>query len=155
MRIGFSNSVRLEQEVDDLHEGVGTGTLLLNLAMRLPVNLTAASVNIDLIEGQEGRALPDVTNNPEEDDDGEGKAGLEETLGVVGLATVQRGEDGHVHLGNEYQYGHTETNPGSSNTESSLERDLVKSVALSLPGSAETDVGKADRAPSEKSGKTG
>ena len=47
-----------------------------------------------------------------------------------------------------------QTEPGSVNATSSLERNLVDGMTVISPGPAEADVTKADRAPSEQSGKT-
>lgn len=122
--------------------------------MQLPVDLTATSVDIDLVERQELRTLPDVADHPEEDDDGEGEAGLEEALSRVALATVVGRVDGDVDLRDEDDDGHEEADPGTVDTENVLERDLVEGVTLALPGSAEADVGKADGTPGEEGGKT-
>jgi hypothetical protein len=139
--------------VYNLHEGVGLSTLLHKKAVRFPVDHAATSVDIDLVEPEESRTLPDVATDPEENNNREGKAADEETLNSA-RPRLTRGVDARVDLGNEDQNRHDQTNPRTSNTERSLERDLIKSVALTLPGHTETNVAGADRSPGEESSKT-
>jgi hypothetical protein len=60
-----------------------------------------------------------------------------------------------TYLSNKDQDDDEETEPRSVDTTSSLEWDLVDGVAVVSPSLAETDVGKADGAPSEEGSKTG
>ena len=49
----------------------------------IPVELTTAGVDVHLVCSEPTGALPEVADDPEEDDDGEGEVGLEEALGVT------------------------------------------------------------------------
>lgn len=60
-----------------------------------------------------------------------------------------------TYLGDKGKDIEEKTEPASPDTADSLERNLVKGVSVVLPGLAETNVRKADGAPSEKGGKTG
>jgi hypothetical protein len=62
---------------------------------------------------------------------------------------------GRAYLGNEDDDDDGETEPRTGDTTSSLEWDLVKSVAVVSPRLTETDVGQADGSPGEEGGKTG
>jgi len=143
----------LEQLVDNLHENAGVGTLLLHLAVQLPVNLATTRIQVNLVNGEEGRPLPDIANDPESNDNRESQARLEETLSIVELATIgttANRPDGHVHLGDKDEDRKNETNVRAGNTSRRLEGDLVERAALALPGHAETNVGQADGTPGEK-----
>lgn len=59
--------------------------------------LTAASVEVDLVESDPALALPDVSNNPEEEHDREGEIGLEKPFGIVEIAGEGR-SDGNEKL---------------------------------------------------------
>lgn len=83
----------------------GPGGLALPLLLEVrPVNLTATSVNVDLGELEPGLALPEVATNVENNDDEEGKVGLEEGNDVEGL-------DGDVELEDEDDDDDDETDP--------------------------------------------
>lgn len=66
-----------------------------------------------------------------------------------------QGENGHPYLSNEDNEDEDKANPGSADAKGGMERDLVESAAVELPGRSEADVGQADGAPGEESGKTG
>lgn len=63
----------------------------------VPVQLATAGVDVNLVQAQPPRPLPDEAEDPEGDDDREGKVGLEEALGVVD-ARLARGSDGGEEL---------------------------------------------------------
>ena len=105
----------------------------------IPVMLTETSVKIDLVNGEPLRSLPEVTDDPEDENDRDGKAGHEEVLGVT--VTVLEGRaDGDVELGSENDEAEEETQQGSGDTTGGAEGDLLESTALTLPGRAETDM---------------
>lgn len=56
------------------------GTVSIDL---IPRQLTASRVDVDLLRLEPTLALPQVADDPEQDDDGEGKHGAEEALGVA------------------------------------------------------------------------
>jgi len=60
-----------------------------------------------------------------------------------------------TYSGGQDKNAEDETDPCTSDTEDSLERNLVKGVSLKSPSLAETNVSKADGAPGEESSKTG
>ena len=62
----------------------------------VPVVLTTAGVNIDVVNRQPLAALPDEAADPEDDDNGEGEVLNEEALDVV--ETAADGADGYVEL---------------------------------------------------------
>lgn len=62
----------------------------------VPVQLAAASVDIDLVRAQPAGALPQEAADPEGNDDGEGKVRLEEALDIVESTTD--GADGDEKL---------------------------------------------------------
>lgn len=118
----------------------------------VPVELTAARVDIHLGSSEPTGALPEETDDPEEDDDEEGEVSVEELLDGLGGGVL--GNDGGVELSDENDDNDNETKPRAVDTTSSLERNLVKGVAVVSPGLAETNVGQADGSPGEESGKT-
>lgn len=63
-----------------------------------PVDHAAAGVNVDLSEGEPAFAFPEIPTGPEEEDDGEGEVGFEESLGVVDFDFGVKGPDGDVEL---------------------------------------------------------
>lgn len=113
----------------------------------LPVHLTTTGVDIHLAGLEPTFTLPDVADDPEEEDDGSSKVRLKEGLGVEGL-------DGNIELGNEHKNDEDETEPRTVDASNGLEGDLVQSVAVVLPGGTEANVGHADGAPGEQSGQT-
>jgi len=64
--------------------GSQLGTVGVDL---VPVDLTAAGVDIDLLCAEPTGALPEEAANPEYDDDGKSQVGLEEAFGIVIAAT--------------------------------------------------------------------
>lgn len=56
---------------------------------RIPVNWSASSVNIHLGGSEPSLTLPEVTADPEAQDDWEGKVGLEEATGITDVGTVE------------------------------------------------------------------
>lgn len=56
------------------------GTVSVDL---IPRQLTASRVDVNLLRLEPTLALPQVADDPEQDDDGEGKHGAEEALGVA------------------------------------------------------------------------
>lgn len=116
--------------------GGDAGTVGVDL---LPVVLTETSIEIDLVNGEPTSALPEVTAGPEDEDDGNGKAGHEEVLSSAG-AGLAVGHDGNEDLGNQDDSAESETHVRAVDTTSSVEGDLVERATLPLPGSAETNV---------------
>lgn len=47
----------------------------------VPVVFTTSGINIDLVKPKETLSLPEIADSPEEEDNREGKIGLEELLG--------------------------------------------------------------------------
>ena len=105
----------------------------------IPVMLTETSVKIDLVNSKPLRSLPDVTDNPEDKNDGNGTTGHEEVLGIT-VAVLAGRTDGDVELAAENDEAKGETQPGSGDTTGGAEGDLVERTALTLPSRAETDV---------------
>lgn len=105
----------------------------------LPVMLTTAGVEVDLVDADEALSLPDVPNGPEEEDDRERKIGLEEALGVVQVAREWR-SNGHEELRCQCNENEEETDIRSGDTEDRLERNFVESAALVLPCLSESDM---------------
>jgi hypothetical protein len=112
------------------------GTVSIDL---LPVMLTETSVKVNLVNGKPLGSLPEVTDDPEDKDDGNSKASHEEVLGVT-VSLLEGGADGDVELAAENDKAEGKTQPRTVDTTSSMERDLVESAALTLPSRAETDV---------------
>lgn len=88
----------LDDEIEHTSPGRhGSNTLPLGTDSN-PVDLAAASVNIDLMRAEPSGAFPDEAADPEEENDGEGEVGLEEAFGIVEFAFVTRRGDGDVEL---------------------------------------------------------
>lgn len=83
------------------------GTVSVDL---IPVVLTETSVEINLINGEPLRLLPEVADDPEEEHDRNGKAGLEEVLGVT-VTCLAWGADGDKDLHRENSEAKGETQP--------------------------------------------
>ena len=64
----------------------------------IPIELTTASVNVHLVRAQPAASLPEVANDPEEEDDGEGEVDLEEALGGVQAGLSNWSSDSGVEL---------------------------------------------------------
>lgn len=64
----------------------------------VPVELTASSVNIHLVCAQPATSLPEVADDPEEEDDGKGEVQLEEALSSVRAGLADRSSNGGVEL---------------------------------------------------------
>lgn len=109
----------------------------------VPVMLTETGVKVDLINCEPLRTLPEVTNDPEDEDDGNGEAGHEEVLGIAVAWLVWRA-DGDEELAAQNGEAESKTQPRAPNATSSLEGNLVEASALFLPSSAETDVSLRD-----------
>lgn len=110
----------------------------------VPVMLTETGVKVDLIDGEPLRLLPEVTDDPEEEDDRNGEAGHEEVLGVTIAWLVGRADgDEELHAKNSKAKG--ETQPRAVNATSSLEGNQVEASTLSLPGGAEADMSLQDQ----------
>ena len=77
--------------------GGNLGTLPVD---KVPVKLTATSVNIHLSGTEPSFTLPEVTGNPEGGNDEDGEVGLEEILGGTDLLASREinGRDGSVEL---------------------------------------------------------
>lgn len=126
----------LVEELAPSRPASNLGTVGVNL---IPVVLTETSVKINHINGKPLGSLPEVTNDPEDENDGNGKAGHEEVVGIT-VSLLFRRADGDVELAAENDEAESKADPRSDDTASSAEGDLVKATALSLPGRAETDV---------------
>jgi hypothetical protein len=101
--------------------------------------LTETSVKIDLVNGKPLRSLPEVTNDPEDENDRNGKTSHEEVLGVT-VSLLERRADSDVELAAENGEAEAESDPGSDDTTGGAEGNLLESAALTLPGRAETNV---------------
>lgn len=64
----------------------------------LPVKLTTTGVNVHLGGAEPARALPEVANDPEDQDDRDGEPGHEEALSAVQLIGT-RGSNSIEQLG--------------------------------------------------------
>lgn len=73
----------------------------------LPIVLTTSGIDIHVNELDPSLALPDPADDVEEDDDGEGKVGLEEVLG--GCDTASDGGDGDEELSSHADEDEEET----------------------------------------------
>lgn len=99
-----ANTHRHTSDRAECLEDTGTKTLprrpglhLLAFAVdEVPVKLTAASVNIHLGGPEPASALPEVSGDPESNDDEESKVGAEEVLS--GTNPLANGRDGSVEL---------------------------------------------------------
>ena len=119
----------------------------------LPIDFTTASVKIDLVDSEETTTLPDVANDPEDEDDRDSEHLVEEALDI-GEAAAGRA-DGSEELSGEDKNAEAETDVSTSDAEDSSVRKFIEGVALGSPGLAEADVGEANRAPGEQSGERG
>jgi len=90
--------------------GGNLGTLPVD---KVPVKLTATSVNIHLSGTEPSFTLPEVTGNPEGGNDEDGEVGLEEILGGTDLLASREidGGDGRVELSHEDDEDDEKTNP--------------------------------------------
>ena len=118
----------------------------------VPIMLTTTSIQIDLTDLPPTLSLPDISDDVEEDDDRQGQVGLEEALSGT-KRSIDVGNSG-VELCNENDDNEDKSEPGSPDAKDVLERDFVESVAVVLPGLSETDMAKANGAPSEQGSKT-
>ena len=86
--------------LEDLVQGTSPGrpgSLLGALRIDVvPVELPPASVDVDLVQLEPSLALPEVSADPEEDDDEEGKVAVEEVVSGTDLGA--KGGDGSVEL---------------------------------------------------------
>ena len=104
----------------------------------LPINRAPSTVHINLTDLQEPLALPQVPNNPEHQNDGDGKHDIEPALDVR-VAAANR-TDSDIELRSKDQDDERQTGPCAVDAEDGLMRDLVDGVALCFPGLAEADV---------------
>lgn len=105
----------------------------------IPVMLTETSVEVNLVDGEPAGSLPDESSDPEDKDDGKGKAGLEKVLGSTS-SRLSRGCDGNKDLGSKNDEAEEEAQVRSVDSTTSLEGDLVKRAALASPSSTEANV---------------
>lgn len=82
--------------------------------------------------------LPEVAANPEQHDDGDGQHSCKKALDISVAATY--GADGGVELSGKDENAKGETDPRSVNTKDGLVRNLIDSVTVILPSSAESNV---------------
>lgn len=101
--------------------------------------LTTTSVEIDLVELKETFSLPEVTDSPEEQDDGESEISLEETFGVVEL-TGERWSNGAEELSSQGNEDEENSDIGTSNSKDGLEWNVIEGSALAVPCLSESDV---------------
>lgn len=101
--------------------------------------LTETSVKVDLVKGKPASSLPDESSKPEDKDDGDGKAGLEEILGSA-QALLSGGCDGDKDLGSKNDETKEEAHVRSVDSTASLEGDLINGAALASPSHTEADV---------------
>lgn len=101
--------------------------------------LTTAGVEIDLVDSDEALALPDVTNDPEEEDDGQSEIGFEEALSVVQIAGERR-SNGHEELRCQCNEDEEETDPRAGDAEESFEGNIIERTSLVFPCLSEADV---------------
>lgn len=119
----------------------------------VPIMLTKTRVEVNLAELQPTLPLPDVSTDIKENDNREGQVGLEERLSITNRS-VKVG-DSSVELGNQNDDVEAQANVGAPNTKDSLEGNLVKRVAVILPGMSESNVAETDGAPGEQRSETG
>lgn len=105
----------------------------------IPVVLTETSVEINLVNSEPAGSLPGVSDSPEDKDDGNSKALLEEVLGITNTALARRA-DGSENLGSQNNSTEEDTHPGAVDTTTGFEGDQVERAALVSPGFAEADV---------------
>lgn len=155
-------------------ETLPRGPLLHLLALavdEVPVEFATAGVNIHLGSPEPSSALPEVTTDPESNNDEQSEVGLEEVLGCADA--LADGRDSGVKLVNVSVWKHiimkcdrtylshqdddddTKTNPGSDKATGSLEWDLINGVTVVSPGLTEADMSQANGTPSEQGSKTG
>lgn len=106
----------------------------------VPVVLTKTSIKIDLVDCEPLGSLPDVANDPEQNNDGDSKARHEKVSGIA-IAFLACRADGDEELAAKNGEAKGKTEPRTPYTSSGPERDLLKGTALTLPCGAETDVG--------------
>lgn len=111
----------------------------LELVDGFPIVLSAASVDIDLLESEPTLSLPQITATPEEKHDRQGQVRLEESVCIVELGCTGR-SDGDVELGCERDEDEEEASPGACDTKDMLEGNLVDGVAMGFPSCSEPDV---------------
>jgi hypothetical protein len=71
--------------------GSDLGTISVDF---IPLVFTAASINVDLVDGNPALTLPEVTSDPEDNDDGESEEGLEETSCII--VATRDGADSNI-----------------------------------------------------------
>jgi hypothetical protein len=102
--------------------------------------LTKTGIKIDLVECEPLGSLPDVTNDPEHNNNGDSEASHEKVSGIA-IAFLACGADGGKKLATKNGEAKGKTEPRAPDTSSSPERDLLKTTTLTLPCPAETDMG--------------
>lgn len=97
----FSEFRLLENVVEDSspgRHGCKSCALCVDL---IPVKLTEAGVNVNVLGSQERLALPEPTENPEAEDDGSGQVLLEEVLSGTNAWLSGRSSDCGIELKSE------------------------------------------------------
>jgi hypothetical protein len=136
-------------------------TLLVHI---FPINGTTSRINIDLADLEEALALPEVSDDPENQDDGHRQHDIEPAFDIVIAATDRA--DSNIELSGENQNAQCQTDPCAVDAENSMVRNLIHGMAvifrkrmcawdllvIFIIGSCRKTY-EADRAPSEKSGK--
>jgi len=115
------------------------------------VELADTSVQVHVVAADEGCALPELVNDVEQNNNRSGKVDFEEALNLLAGShvSIPDGEASSPELCDQHETVKEETDPGADDAGLRLEGQLIKSVALSLPSLAESDVGEADTAPCE------
>lgn len=115
------------------------------------VHLSLARKDIHISRPHDRRPLPELVEDIHNNHDGRGEIRLEEIdnqrLGRVGLPAY--GTESRPELGDEHKYVEDEADPRSNDADRRAEGKFVQRVALEGPSFAETNVRKADAAPSE------
>jgi len=144
------------------------GTLLVDI---VPIKFATAAINIDLGGTEPTLALPGVTTDPEEENDEEGKIAIKELLGSTGGAfgtnrrdssvelqrsvTRSGSHDSETYLSDQDNGDKGKTHIRAVHTANSFEGDFIEGVSVVEPSPAETNMGKANGAPSEKGSHAG
>jgi hypothetical protein len=106
----------------------------------VPIMLSSACVQIDLVDAQEALSLPEIADGPEEQDHRKGKVGLEKILRGGQVAGKGRG-DCDEELSREGDEDEEEAEPRAVHAADGLEGDFIERAAGGSPRVAEPDVG--------------
>lgn len=91
------DKVFLPDEVDEFSPPRPAGIQATALVNVFPVDGTTASIEIDLVKSEETLALPDVADDPEDENDGHSEHDIEEAFSISDPTT--NGSNGREQLG--------------------------------------------------------